>query len=76
MTAGDVTTWPAVRDVVRETGLSQARISQLVRAGSLHAVRTRLGWLIDPQSVAALQAARAANPIVQRRAAAAEAATC
>jgi hypothetical protein len=61
-------TWPAVRDVMRETGLSQSRISQLIRAGSLHAVKTRLGWLIDPESVATLQAERAANPIVQRRA--------
>ncbi len=61
-------TWPAVRDVMRTTGLSQARISQLIRAGHLRAVKTRLGWLIDPQSVAALQAERAANPIVQRRA--------
>ncbi len=68
MTPNDVIAWPAVRDVVRETGLSQARISQLIRSGRLYAVRTRLGYLVDPESVTALQAERAANPIVQRRA--------
>ena len=54
MTAVDVVLWPSVSDVVRETQLSQARVSQLIHAGRLHAVRTRLGWLIDPESVAAL----------------------
>jgi hypothetical protein len=63
----DVVTWPAVRDVVRETGLSQAWISQLIHAGRLHAVRTRLGWLLDPASVAAFEAERAARKATRKR---------
>jgi len=46
-----VAEWPAVRDVVRELDLSQVYINRLVRQGRLRAVRTRLGWLVDPESV-------------------------
>jgi hypothetical protein len=61
MTEADAATWPAVRDAMRVTTLSQARISQLIHSGRLRAVRTRLGWLINPTSLAALQAERAAR---------------
>ena len=61
MTPVDAEVWPSVRDVVRETRLSQAYINQMIHAGRLHAVRTRLGWLVDPASVAAFEAERAAR---------------
>jgi len=61
MTTLDVVTWPAVRDVVRQTHLSPAYISQMIHAGRLRAVRTRLGWLVDPDSVAAFEAERASR---------------
>jgi hypothetical protein len=56
-----VAEWPSVRDVVRELDLSQVYVNRLVRQGRLHAVRTRLGWLVDPQSVAEFQAEREAR---------------
>jgi hypothetical protein len=58
MTVTDAETWPSVRDIVRSEGLSQTYISQLIKAGKLRAVKTRLGWLLDPDSVAAFQANR------------------
>jgi len=58
-----VAEWPAVRDVVRELDLSQVYVNRLVRQGRLRAVRTRLGWLVDPESVQAYARERA-----QRRA--------
>jgi hypothetical protein len=67
MTATDASTWPSIADVVRATGLSQSVIHRHVASGKLFAVRTRLGWLVEPESVAALQAERAANPRVRRR---------
>jgi hypothetical protein len=57
----NVVEWPAVRDVMRDVGISQAYVSRLIKAGRLHAVKTRLGWLLDPDSVAAFQAERAAR---------------
>jgi hypothetical protein len=56
-----VAAWPSIRDVVRELDLSQVYINRLVRQGRLRAVRTRLGWLVDPASVAALEAERVAR---------------
>jgi hypothetical protein len=60
MTGTDVVSWPSVRDVVRDLGVSQTYVSQLIRAKPprLRAVRTRLGWLVDPASVAAFRAER------------------
>jgi hypothetical protein len=46
-----VAEWPSIRDVQRELDLSQVHVGRLVRQGKLHAVRTRLGWLVDPDSV-------------------------
>ncbi len=56
-----VAEWPSVRDVVRELDLSQVYVNRLVRLGRLRAVRTRLGWLVDPASVAAFETERAAR---------------
>jgi hypothetical protein len=56
----DVMSWPAVRDVVGETHLSATYVLRLIKTGRLDAVRTRLGLLVDPASVARLQAERKA----------------
>jgi hypothetical protein len=53
--AAEMERWPAVRDVVRETGLSQCYVNMLIHQGKIDAARTRLGWLISPESVAAFQ---------------------
>jgi hypothetical protein len=55
----DIAMWPAVRDVVWRLDLSQPYINRLIRLGRLRAVRTRLGFLVDPESVAAFEAERA-----------------
>jgi hypothetical protein len=69
MTTAEIATWPAVRDVVRELGLSQCYINQLIHGGRLDAVRTRLGWLVDPKSVMAFAAEREARKPTARRSA-------
>ncbi|HKB48963.1 MAG TPA: hypothetical protein VKC57_14765 [Ktedonobacterales bacterium] len=66
----DVSTWLTVRQVTRRLDLSQPYVSRLIGAGRLSAVRTPLGYFVDPESVAALKAARALSPIVRRRRAA------
>gem|GEM_PF-6770142 len=57
-----VAEWPSIRDIVRELDLSQPYVNRLVRSGALHGVRTRLGWLIDPESVKTYARERAASP--------------
>ena len=59
MTAVDVVAWPSIRDVVRELDVSPTRVTQLIHGQQLSAVRTRLGWLVDPESVRAYEASRA-----------------
>lgn len=54
----DLTTWFAIRDVMRTLDVSQPYAHRLVAAGRLRAVRTRLGYLVDPQSVAEFQRTR------------------
>ncbi len=53
--------WPAVRDVMRQLDLSQPYITKLIHRQRLAAVRTRLGWLVDPDSVRAFDAHRQAR---------------
>lgn len=53
----EIANWPAARDVQARLGFSGPYVNQLVRTGRLHAVKTRLGYLIDPQSVEAFAAA-------------------
>jgi hypothetical protein len=67
MTTAELATWPAVRDVVRELSLSQCYVNIMIHDGRLDAVCTRLGWLVDPESVARLKAERAAR-LAQKRA--------
>jgi excisionase family DNA binding protein len=57
----EIANWAAARDVQARLGFSGPYVNKLVRTGRLRAVRTRLGWLIDPQSVEAFAAARSAQ---------------
>jgi hypothetical protein len=52
----EIANWAAARDVQARLGFSGPYVNKLVRTGRLHAVKTRLGWLIDPQSVEAFAA--------------------
>jgi hypothetical protein len=53
--------WPTVRDVAKQLDVSPVYVNRLVYTGRLVAVRTRLGFLIDPASLAAFEAARLAR---------------
>ncbi len=57
----EIAQWPAARDVQMQLGYSGPHVNRLIHTGRLHAVKTRLGWLIDPQSVEAFAAARSAQ---------------
>jgi excisionase family DNA binding protein len=59
-----VINWPNVRDVAKQLDVSPVYVNRLVHQRRLEAVRTRLGFLIDPERAAAFQAERAAR---QRR---------
>lgn len=49
----------SVGQVARRLELSPGRIHQLIASGRLRAVRTALGWIVDPESVDDLVAQRA-----------------
>jgi hypothetical protein len=63
----DTSTWPSIRDVVMHLRISSTRVRQLMRSGAFDAKRTRVGWLVNPESVAAWEAQRAARLAVGRR---------
>jgi hypothetical protein len=56
--AADLSSWLSPSGAARSLDLSVARIHQLLRSGDLPATRTPLGYLIDPQDIAALRARR------------------
>ena len=47
----DLEGWLTAADVARIRGVSRQRIHQLLNDGKYRAVKTRLGFLIDPESV-------------------------
>ena len=57
-----ITEWPSVRDVADELGISNVYAHKLVHTGKLRYVQTRLGKLIDPQSLRVFAAERAQTP--------------
>jgi len=65
MTGVEVVTWPSITDVTRQAGISPTRVRQLIAAGRLRAVKTQLGYLIDPDSLSQWQAYRAARKAVR-----------
>ena len=46
----------------RQLGLSRSMVALLCRNGQLKAVRTPLGWLVDPEDVRRLARLRAEHP--------------
>lgn len=60
MSGFDVVSWPSVRDVARQLDVSQGYVFRLLHSQPprLRAVRTRIGYLLDPASVAEFEAER------------------
>lgn len=61
----DVVEWPAARDVARRFDVSPSYVSRLIRSGRLRVVQTRLGCLVDPESVREFAELRATRKAVQ-----------
>jgi len=53
--------WPSVRDATRQLDVSNVYVLRMIRQQRIRAARTRLGWLLDPRSLAAFEAERAAR---------------
>lgn len=62
-----IANWPSVRDVTRQLDLSQVYINRLISRGVIYAVKTRVGWLVDPESVRVYASERAARKAAGRR---------
>ena len=54
----DLTHWPSVTDVARAHGVTIAYVYRLLHEERLRGIQTRVGWLLDPASVAAWAATR------------------
>lgn len=61
MSNPDLLNWLTVREVTRRLDMSQQYIISLIQTNRLHAIRTKLGWLVDPASVEAFEQERAAK---------------
>jgi excisionase family DNA binding protein len=59
MSAIGIVDWPNVRDVAKQLDVSAVYVNYLIHAGRLEFVRTRLGFLVRPESVVQFEAARA-----------------
>lgn len=51
-------TWPTVREASYALNCTTKTIYTLLGSGRLSGVKTRLGWLVDPQSIEARRLAR------------------
>jgi hypothetical protein len=61
MSRREIETWPTRGEAARTLGISPERVTQLLNAGALAYVETRLGKLINPDSLARMQRAREAK---------------
>lgn len=62
MTSDDsapVQEWPSIRDAAETLHMAAPSVWRLIQTKHLDAVRTRLGYLVDPASVAAYAERRA-----------------
>jgi excisionase family DNA binding protein len=66
MSPVEIIEWPNVRDVAQQLNVSAPYVNRLIHLGRLQAVRTRLGFLVNPESAATFDAARAARPHMKR----------
>jgi hypothetical protein len=55
----DAATWPAVRQLTQRWDVSQVYVNRLIRDGRLAAVRTPLGYFVNPASADAYERERA-----------------
>jgi hypothetical protein len=58
----DRSEWPSVADTCRELNVVQSRVAELIRTGRLRIYRTRVGILVDPESIARYAAERKPRP--------------
>ncbi len=63
----DISTALAPSEAARELGLSKTMVCLLCRQGKLNAVKTTLGWLIEPEDVERLRRERAERKRVGAR---------
>ena len=59
--------WPSVRDCAKQLDVSTVYINMLIHRGRIEAVRTRVGFLVNPASVATFQAKREARKLPAER---------
>ncbi len=59
--------WLSTADVAAVLGWSRQGVVNLASQGRVRAVKTRIGWLYDPESVEAFRAAAAEDPTTTRR---------
>lgn len=59
--------WPNVRDCAKLLDVSTVYVNKLIHLGRLEAAHTRLGFLVNPASVAAFQAERQARKLRAER---------
>ncbi len=64
----DLEQWHSVQSAREELGLSRQGIRNLLERGDLLGVKTRVGWLIDPDSVRAFALLQQDNAEREKRA--------
>jgi hypothetical protein len=57
----DVATWPTVRQLTRRWDISQVYVNRLIADGRLQAVRSPLGYFVNPESADAYEREREAR---------------
>jgi excisionase family DNA binding protein len=60
----EIVEWLPVHEAAAQLGIARINVRQAIERGRLRAVRTRLGWLIEPASVA--DYARTRQPVRHR----------
>ncbi|HEX9414874.1 MAG TPA: excisionase family DNA-binding protein [Ktedonobacterales bacterium] len=54
----EIAQWPSIRDVCGQLNVTQPYVYRLLMRGKMRFVRTRVGILVDPESVAQFVANR------------------
>ncbi len=64
----DLERWHSVQSAREELSLSRQGVRNLLERGDLNGVKTRVGWLIDPNSVRAFALLQADNAEREKKA--------
>lgn len=56
-----VAEWPTPAEAGGEMGMSKQAVHERLVRGTLRGVKTKQGWLVDPEAVAALRERRASR---------------